>query len=872
MVSRTTIGKSFDGLVRYQYVGRRDQPVDKQAEILASAGVSEESAAEMISDFNLGKAVNPRLGYPVWHTSLSFNPTDAARLDSTKMREIAEGYLQKMGLNKTQYVIVRHHDQPDNQHLHIIANRVDYDGKTIADGRNFYRSKLALQELIVEHGLTPIKGQRPELQHPERLHGTDLARKELLTIVNQALAAETQRSRLLATLQAAGVGVEERFDKAGKATGISFEKDGYSFKGSELGRHLSSAGIDKQLAANELKQQAAVTLEITTASLPPASVTLGAGLGITPASPEKAESVKLPEVATGQPPVAVRTLAATIVRETAEGGETSAVAQPDTAERDRLKEQAVAAVAAFQREKELIAGYEEQANRAYRERDLTRFAELEYETIPAAKKRLDAYETAAKAIPIGSELLAKQKERHADKVQKEECPPVEEKSSVSVPISKQQMAISLAVEPVVPVLPAASSLVSSAVPEVPIIPLSVQRPPVVAIVPEEVPVSKAPPETTPAVAPRQAVAAQAAGVIQHVTVRLASSKKLLPPSLKRTTSMPGPATGLPSSVPIQAQKVQSSVPVAATLKPPVGAAVSPEVSKPPVGSTEATKSATNNSPLGQAVPAVPTTVVPPPVVQPPRASEKVAEQLPAMSLAERLISALPDLSVPTIAPVPVVVPEATWQHGIIRMRADEKRTSEERLSAVRAALLKAGANVGEPVPPTPGRNMVALLPYSFDPTQLSLEAVNRVLNNVHALTDSKVQERPHTWHQPGMSAGNEPLDWPEREGQFNQAHILMKDLNRGQPDAEVIAADFRKAGAHVSEIKRDDRGHLVIQVSYHTYAPGIDTINKTLESAASKSTGVEVQESKQNHDARYEVAIQIIMKQQAKENDTQQGR
>jgi hypothetical protein len=458
-------------------------------------------------------------------------------------------------------------------------------------------------------------------------------------------------------------------------------------------------------------------------------------------------------------------------------------------------------------------------------------------------------------------------------VLKEEQPLANEKLAVPVPIATHQVSSSPAAEPVVPVLPAASSSGSAAVPEVPITPLSVQRPPVVAVVSEEVPASKVLPETTPAVAPRQAVAAQAAGVIQHVTVKLASSKKMLPSALKRTTSVPGPATGLPSSVPIQARKVQSSVPVvAATSKPPIGAAVSPEVSKPLVGATEAAKSAINRSPLGQAIPAVPTTAVPPPVAEPPQMSEKVAEQLPSMVLAENLISALPDLSVPTIAPTPVVVPEATLQHGIIRMQADEKRTSEERLSAVRAALLKAGATVGEPVPPTPGRNRVALLPYSFDPTQPSLEAVNSVLNNVHALTDSKVQERPHPWHQPGMSAGNELLDWPEREGQFNQAHILVKDPNRGQPDAEAIAADFRKAGAHVSEIKRDDQGHLVILVSYHTYAPGIDTINKAIESSASKSTGAEVRESKQNQEARYEVANQVIRKQQAEKKDTQQER
>jgi hypothetical protein len=813
MISRTTIGKSFDGLVRYQFVGRRDQPADKQAEILAALGVSEESAAEMISDFNLGKAVNPRLGYAVWHTSLSFNPDDAARLDSAKMRAIAEGYLQKMGLDNTQYVIVRHHDQPDNQHLHIIANRVDYNGKTIDDGRNFYRSKLALQELIVEHGLTPIKGQRPELQHPERLRGTDLARHELLAIANRVLDAETQRPRLVAILQAAGVGVKERFDKQGKATGISFEKDGYSFKGSELGRHLSSAGIDKQLAANELKQQATITIsETTTASLPPASAALGSGLGMTPASPQEAKLVKLSEVHAGQPPVV-----ATVVRETPKGGQAGATEQEAIAKQDRMKKQAVAAIAAFQQGKEFIAYCEEQISQADRRGDVTRTNMLRFETIPEAERRLAAHEAEAKSTVIGAELLARHKELYPAKVLKEEQPFADEKSSVPVPISTQQWSSAPAAEPVVPVLPAASSSVSSTIPEVPIIPFSVQRPPVVAVVSEEVPASKAPPETTPAVA---------------------------------------------SSVPV----------VAATPKPPVGAALSPEVSKLPVGSTEAPKSATNRSPLGQAVPAVPTTVVPPPVVEPPQTSEKVAEQLPAMSLAERLISALPDLSVPTTAPALVIVPEAMLQHGIIRMQADEKRTSEERLSAIRAALLKAGATAGETVPPTLGRNLVALLPYSFDPTQPSLEAVNRILNEVHALTDSKVQERPHPWRQPGMSAGNESLDWPEREGQFNQAHILLKDPGRGQPDAEVIAADLRKAGANVSEIKRDDQGHRVIQVSYHTYAPGIDTINKALESAASKSTSVEVQESKQNQDARYEVAIQVIRKQQAKENDTQQGR
>lgn len=257
MISRTTIGRSFGGVVRYQFEGRKEQPSDKQAEVLAAVGVRADSAAHMSADFNRGRQLNPNLGQAVWHTSLSFNPDDAATLDSAKMLAIAEGYVQKMGLDKTQYVIIRHHDQPDNQHLHIIANRVADDGQTVKDGKNFYRSKQALKELIQEHGLTPPRGLRADKQHPEQLQGAELTKHELRQALHQALATAPDRPALLATLQAQQIGAREFANKAGEVTGISFEKDGTVFKGSQLGRGYSLAGIAQQLAANQAAQQAA---------------------------------------------------------------------------------------------------------------------------------------------------------------------------------------------------------------------------------------------------------------------------------------------------------------------------------------------------------------------------------------------------------------------------------------------------------------------------------------------------------------------------------------------------------------------------------------------------------------------------------------
>jgi hypothetical protein len=256
MISRTVIGRSFGGLARYLVEGHKGQDADKQAELLGSAGVRTDTVAHLEADFNLGRQLHPELGKAVWHTSLSFNPDDAAKLTGEKMREIAEDYLQEMKLTGTQYAIIRHRDRPGHEHVHIIANRVADDGHTISDSNSFLRSKTALTKLIERHELTPPQGLRVEKQHPKHLEGVDKAKQEVKDALHQALVTAPDRPALLAALRAEKISAQEFTNKAGVVTGISFEKDGHSFKGSAVARGYSLAGIEKQLAANQLAQQA----------------------------------------------------------------------------------------------------------------------------------------------------------------------------------------------------------------------------------------------------------------------------------------------------------------------------------------------------------------------------------------------------------------------------------------------------------------------------------------------------------------------------------------------------------------------------------------------------------------------------------------
>jgi hypothetical protein len=258
MISRTKTGRSFGGLARYLVQGHQGQEQSKQSELLGAEGVRTDTIEHMIADFNRGRRVNPGLGQAVWHTSLSFNPDDAGKLDSEKMRAIAEDWMQEMGLMGTQYAIIRHRDKPGHEHLHIVANRVADDGHTISDSNNFYKSKQALTKLIEKHQLTPPQGLRPAQQHPQHLHGAELAKHEIRQVLAATLATATNGRELAEGLSAAGIRAQVFRTQQGKPTGISFAKDGLTFKGSEIGRPYSLAGIERQTAANRQAQQPVV--------------------------------------------------------------------------------------------------------------------------------------------------------------------------------------------------------------------------------------------------------------------------------------------------------------------------------------------------------------------------------------------------------------------------------------------------------------------------------------------------------------------------------------------------------------------------------------------------------------------------------------
>ena len=91
------------------------------------------------------------------HISLNPHPDD--RLSDVEYAELAREYMEKMGFGDMPYMVYKHMDI-DRHHLHIVALRVDTDGRCISDKNNFYRSKDICRELEKKYNLRSSERQK----------------------------------------------------------------------------------------------------------------------------------------------------------------------------------------------------------------------------------------------------------------------------------------------------------------------------------------------------------------------------------------------------------------------------------------------------------------------------------------------------------------------------------------------------------------------------------------------------------------------------------------------------------------------------------------------------------------------------------------
>ena len=226
---------------------------DGRSEVIDSRGIVATDPQTAAACFKMQAIDRPEIKSPVGHICISFHPDDTPRMTNDLMVEICEAYMKGMGIKDTQFLLVRHYDT-NHSHMHLVFNRIDDNGKLISDRNWYVKNEKVCKEIKTQYGLTFSQGKQNV--NLNRLRPDDRRRYEMYFDVKKALDAATSFTDFQHRLSSVGIGTTfKSASKTGELQGITFNRDGYSVKGSKLDRSLSAGKIMEHFKTVEKVEQ-----------------------------------------------------------------------------------------------------------------------------------------------------------------------------------------------------------------------------------------------------------------------------------------------------------------------------------------------------------------------------------------------------------------------------------------------------------------------------------------------------------------------------------------------------------------------------------------------------------------------------------------
>ena len=253
MIAKVGRGGGFRGVLNYVCrEGARAKSEESPERV--GGNMSGQNARDLAHEIGAVRQLRPDVARPVWACSLSLPKGEF--LASEKWSRVCEDFMKKMGYDtdRTPYVAMRHQDT-DHDHVHIVASRVNLDGKVWLGQWEARRAIEATRALEKEHGLslTVARGDRAERKHLTASEinqavrtGDAPARQQLQRLVEVAAQGNPTSVEFAQRLTAAGVTVRANIASTGRMNGFSYELGGVAFKGSDLGVAYKWAALQQR--------------------------------------------------------------------------------------------------------------------------------------------------------------------------------------------------------------------------------------------------------------------------------------------------------------------------------------------------------------------------------------------------------------------------------------------------------------------------------------------------------------------------------------------------------------------------------------------------------------------------------------------------
>ncbi|MBS1512839.1 MAG: relaxase/mobilization nuclease domain-containing protein [Bacteroidetes bacterium] len=189
MVAKITTPKSIEAALNYN-----EKKVQKGNAVCLYAANYLKEAKQMniyqkLAGFERLNSLNERATTKTLHVSLNFDPSE--KISESKLQQIANDYMQKIGFGGQPYLVYKHEDA-GHPHIHIVSTTIKADGSRINThniGRN--QSEKARKEIEQTYGLIKAEKQS-QLRNPgikpvnteKVIYGKDETKRSISNVVS----------------------------------------------------------------------------------------------------------------------------------------------------------------------------------------------------------------------------------------------------------------------------------------------------------------------------------------------------------------------------------------------------------------------------------------------------------------------------------------------------------------------------------------------------------------------------------------------------------------------------------------------------------------------------------------------------------------
>ncbi|HEY8690681.1 MAG TPA: relaxase/mobilization nuclease domain-containing protein [Chitinophagaceae bacterium] len=255
MIGKIMIGKSFRGCISYCMENKKIKQENNLSQINRAEVLLFNqcfgNTKELVQQFNETRQLNQKLSKPVLHITLSLAPGE--KLEKGNLINMVQDCAKHFGFENNQFIAIIHNDT-GHQHLHIVANRIGFDKKTISDSNSYKKMAAYCRQMEIKYDLQKVLS-------PKKFLPKELRKIPRIDTRKEAIKKDIQNALLLSkTYNDFESYLKDKKYQIIKGRGIAFiDKKGVYVKGSEVGYSLAT--IEKILLRSPEHKQIIISMQ-----------------------------------------------------------------------------------------------------------------------------------------------------------------------------------------------------------------------------------------------------------------------------------------------------------------------------------------------------------------------------------------------------------------------------------------------------------------------------------------------------------------------------------------------------------------------------------------------------------------------------------